>query len=268
MRSLSPEETWAQHVLLQAIPEAMVTQHDDGSRPGMYDLELRYPEGRWAAVEVTRAADAEQMALWRLIHRTERWIVDSLQGGWYVEVLPSARGRRLQKRLPEFLGVLERAGVKAFEPSSYNTPPRVNEEAVALQIVRAQQYGTAYPGSIYPQIALPLWQTAGFVADTADPLVVWLDDWIVDPVRNDNLVKLGNSLADERHLFVAIASFSGVPFAVTDLLWRTDPPLPTKALRLPPEITHVWVMSAWSAGYCMRFSLDGGWSVFDKQMST
>jgi hypothetical protein len=64
----------------------------------MYDLRLAYLDGRTGAAEVTTAADAEQLVLWRLIHGNERWIDNTIKGGWYVEVQPSARATRSRHR--------------------------------------------------------------------------------------------------------------------------------------------------------------------------
>jgi len=71
--------------------------------------------------------------------------------------------------------------------------------------------------------------------------------------------------ADERHLFVILPGFSDPPFAVADLLMRDDPPLPSIAPVLPPEVTHVWAMSTWDTKSGMRWAAKSGWQYFDKQ---
>ena len=43
-----------------------VVQHDDGSRDGMHDLDILRADRRDAA-EVTAAADAESIQLWKLV---------------------------------------------------------------------------------------------------------------------------------------------------------------------------------------------------------
>jgi hypothetical protein len=47
-----------------ALPGVKVVQHDDGSRPRMYDLDLVRESAVFAACEVTAAADAESIELW------------------------------------------------------------------------------------------------------------------------------------------------------------------------------------------------------------
>jgi hypothetical protein len=119
-----------------------------------------------------------------------------------------------------------------------------------------------------PLITLPSEQTGGFVCDTGDPLARWLSDWISQPKRSDNLRKLSASSTDERHLFVIVAGLGDVPFQVTDLLIRNGAHPPTIPLILPPEVTHVWVMSTWSAGLGFRWSPSGQWQTFEKLIAT
>jgi hypothetical protein len=93
---------------------------------------------------VTTAADAEQLALWRIIHDDDRWIDNTIKGGWYVEVQPSAHGRLLQGRLSAFLRRLEHAGIKELRPLAQSAPAAAVNEGRALQILRAQQLDTSY----------------------------------------------------------------------------------------------------------------------------
>ena len=85
-----------------------VEQHDDGSRPGMHDLNVMTAGETSAAVEVTAAADPDSIQLWKLVNgRDERWTVPNLQGGWMLHLEPTARAKRLLKELPAFLEELE-----------------------------------------------------------------------------------------------------------------------------------------------------------------
>ena len=86
-------------------------QHDDGSRPGMHDLDIVYSDGQYGAVEATAAADAASIELWNLMNGGGRWIEDKVAGGWMVSVQPHACARPLRQELPHFLARLERLGV-------------------------------------------------------------------------------------------------------------------------------------------------------------
>jgi hypothetical protein len=47
--------------LLEAIYSGLqVCEHEDGSRPRMHDLDLRWPDGRVEAMEVTSAASEDR----------------------------------------------------------------------------------------------------------------------------------------------------------------------------------------------------------------
>lgn len=49
------------------------------------------------------------------------------------------------------------------------------------------------------------------------------------------------------------------PCSASDLLIRTDAPLPDAAPNLPEGITHVWLMGTWSAGDLFHYG-DGRWT--------
>jgi hypothetical protein len=267
MKQLSGEERWAQACIQQALPGSQVEQHDDGSKPSMYDLKILYPDDTVGAVEVTAAADAEQIELWKLVGgRGKRWIDSSLAGGWLVRILPSTRARVLHEQLPDLLRELESRGVRAVR-GNRSSGDQFTAKAGELRIVEARQGATAYPGSIYVMIDQPLERMGGFLPATGDPLAAWLGEWLADPSRQDNLYKLMCSGACERHIFVLVPGFTSAPFAITHLLIDSGAPLPTIAPALPSGITHVWAMSMWDTGDGFRWSPDNGWERFTKVMT-
>jgi hypothetical protein len=141
MASLRPEEQWARDLMARAL-SLPVVQHDDGSRQGMHDLDVVFPSGDRAAVEVTSAADGQLIALRNLLNGGEgRWIDSTLVGGWMVNVLPSARVKRLRAELPPLLRSLEESGSVGFRVSRR---PTTWEEDTArdLSMSRLHQSGT------------------------------------------------------------------------------------------------------------------------------
>jgi hypothetical protein len=231
----------------------------------MHDLTIAYPNGTTGAVEVTAAADAQQLELWKLVGgRGKRWIEPVLIGGWVVRILPSTRARALRQQLPSLLHNLERDHVGVVRGDKTSTDV-LNALAGQLGIVEAKRGPTAHPGSIYvmpPE--RPLKQMGGFSPATGDPLAQWLGEWIPHPSRADNLQKLARSGAPERHLFLLVPGFTSAPFAVKDLLMMAHAPIPIIPPVLPPEITHVWTMSTWSSGDGFRWAPETGWSRFVK----
>jgi hypothetical protein len=95
-------------VVIAALPGSVVEQHDDGSQDSMYDLAITYPDGRAGAIEVTAAADAQQLELWKLVgRRGQPWVESTISGGWIVEILSSAKVNGLSRELPNLLRRLE-----------------------------------------------------------------------------------------------------------------------------------------------------------------
>lgn len=79
---LGDEEVWVQTCIQKTLSDFPVKQHDDGSKPGMYDLKIIYPDGSLGAVEVTATANAQQLELWKLVGgQGKRWLEPSLVGG-------------------------------------------------------------------------------------------------------------------------------------------------------------------------------------------
>lgn len=263
MAKLRWEESWVQACIEATLRDVEVKQHDDGSTPGMHDLDLFRDGQRFGAVEVTSAADSESIPLWKLINPGQRWIEPQLAGGWLVAVLPSTSGKSLRTQLPPLLADLERVGVTEV-PRQVGRQDPIAAQLSQLGVVYARQGATAHQGSIYATIQLPHEKSGGWVADTGDALASWLTNWIVEPSQADNLQKLGRSGATERHLFVVIPGFTTAPFSVVDLLLRDTAPLPTVPPTLPPEVTHVWAMSTWASGGGFRWSPTEGWSRFLK----
>lgn len=264
MSQLSDEEAWTRDCIREALPGCTVDQHDDGSQPGMYDLKVTYPGGSVGAVEVTAAADAQQLELWRLVRRRGKpWIEPTLAGGWIVEIAPSTRANKLVRQLPDLLRSLERNGQRLVRGNQASTH-QPTALAGQLGVVQAMQGGTDRPGSIYIMPPQRLERMGGARPINGDPLATWLSDWVPDPSRADNLRKLADSGVLERHLFVLVPGFNSAPFAVNDLLMAPGSPLPTIPPILPVEVTHVWTASTWDTGDGFRWSPDTGWTQFVK----
>ena len=115
MRTLRGEEEWARLTLIAELG-VPVEQHDDGTQPGMYDLEIAYPDRVPGAVEVTMALDPESHVLWNLVNGGDGvWILAGLDGGWMVTLEPTARAARLRNHLPGLLRDLEAVGIRQLQ---------------------------------------------------------------------------------------------------------------------------------------------------------
>lgn len=253
MPEMRTEELWVGACMEAALPGVKVVQHDDGSRPRMYDLDLVRGGAVFAACEVTAAADAESIELWNLVNGSnERWIEQDLVGGWLITVAAKCRAKPLKSEIPALLRILE------------NDRPGTRKQSAiarmsALGVVDAHRGGTAFPGSIYVTLERDAERTGGVVSNSGHGLVAWLDEWMRQPAQEHNLEKLRAGLLAKRHLFVLLPGFTTAPFTASDLLMRDEAPLPDEGLRLPPGITDVWLMSTWSTGDLFHYG-SSGWS--------
>lgn len=246
----------------------VVEQYDDGSHPGMHDLNIMASDGTSAAVEVTAAVDADSTQLWKLVNgRDERWIVPDLQGGWMLHLEPTARAKRLLKELPGFLKELEGEGIGQIfsQGRRHEAPESVEARSRALGIVSGNQSATSFPGSIYLTIEQPDERTGGVVDSTGSAVPTWVRDFLLNSHQSDVLSKLDRSGASERHVVILVPGFSTAPFGVVDMLWRDqDDVVPTTPPDLPDQVTHVWFMAFWTAGSGLRWSPGRGWERFER----
>jgi hypothetical protein len=261
MQELRGEERWAK-TIIQDVLGVPAEQHDDGSAPGMYDLDVMYPDRPWAAVEIVAAADAESIQTWKLMNgkgEGQRWVVEDLQGGWLVSILPSASAKGLWKRLPGLLAELECQGVRRLAVEELAV-----DVADELGVIEAWQSATDYPGSIYVTIEQTAERSGGAVPDTGNVLAKWVGQFLLEPRHGDVLRKLGRSNASEKHAFVIVPGLTTAPFAVADLLMRSGAPIPVERPVLPAPVTHVWIVSTWNSGVGFRWSQQEGWETFEK----
>jgi hypothetical protein len=230
----------------------------------MHDFDLARDGRRFAALEVTAAADAELIELWNIMARGGRWTHEGLAGGWLVQLLPKARAKRVRAELPILLAELEEQQIRELSDVCSSSEDLL-DQAERLGVVSAyQSSATDFPGSIYCTISLPPERSGGWVADTGDAFAHWVSQWLAETRQADNLRKLRISGADERHLFLLMPGYTSAPFDAFDPLMRPNGPLPTVAPVLPEEVTHLWAMSTWSSGDGFAWSPRTGWSRFRK----
>lgn len=251
------------------MPGVEVRMHDDGSSPGMHDLNLFRQGSLFGACEVTAAADAETIELWKLVNgRDDRWVEPGLRGGWMLALAPTCRAKTLKAGLRDLLLAMETQGVTEAGWDRVRGPVGAFDGLLdRLGIVHARQGETEFPGVVYFTIDLPADRSGGAVPLSGDPLVEWLSAWTRSPEQEHNVAKLLRAGTKERHLFVLFPVFSPAPFPVIDVLMRPSGPLPTSAPDLPDAVTHLWTMSGWSSGDLFAWSASGGWSRHSKDVA-
>lgn len=248
---------------LEAALGVPVVQHDDGSKPGMHDLDI-VRGSRRDAVEITAAADAASIELWRSVNgRDEPWTVEASAGGWAVWLQPDARAKRILAELPAILVEMERRGEQEFRadgrPSGLSSWP--SRQLLDLRVASAHQGATSRPGSVYLSIELPSERSGGAVDPECRVVPGWVSDFLSGDGCRDVRAKLLRSGAIERHAVVIMPGFTTAPFGVTDALLR-DAGVPDQPPELPDEITHVWLASGWNSGSGLRWAPGTGWKRF------
>jgi len=234
-----------------------IRQHDDGSEPGMYDLEILGPDGVMGAVEVTAAADPAALQQWNEMNGRGRWIVPDLQGGWVVHIRTGSSRKAIDAKLPLILKELESNAVEAFEVDRPPFTP-IEQAIVELGITSALQGPTDFPGSIYLQLE------GGRDWSRRAALSQWVGAFLREPKQADVLSKLAAGTAIERHAFVFLPVFNTAPQGVMEPLLLEVPTLPSQPPSLPDPVTHVWLTTALDIGMGLRWAPENGWRRFDK----
>lgn len=160
MQRARSEEQWVRACLHQALPDVEVRLHDDGSGPGMHDFDLVRDGHRFAALEVTAAADAASLELWKIINGGNRWIQKELAGGWLVALAPTARAKRIRSELPLMLAHLEEMGVRQI--SEVHGPTEDLMERV--EQLESSPHNSLRPISPAVSISLLVCQSSGLAA--------------------------------------------------------------------------------------------------------
>ncbi len=241
-RKIPPEEQWVAAIVSRAI-DRPVKLHDDNSEPSMYDLHIGDFRPGGAALEVTAVADPALSALWNTLHKTDgRWVFEGLAGGWTVEVPPTASTRKLRSELRDLLADLERRGIKEVDSDDAPWRPEV-AKLHDLKISHLSQYDTDCPGSVYFMPDQGPERSGGAMAADAEDLLDWIEQLLASDAFMDNRQKLAKAATQDRHLFVLFPALATAPFSVHSALLGRNVALPSRAPRLPEEVTHLWLAS-------------------------
>lgn len=225
--------------VVQAHLAVPVWLHDDGSADGLYDLQIRYPDGRVGAVEVTAAEDPDLVERQSVLSNGRAVLrVAGLRYGWLVVLNDGARVKTAQARLPQLLRRLEAVG--RTEASVFSAGDLDDEELPWLpaHLVDAQVQTTKVIDAPAGTIAIIGPMRAAFLSRDPEDVVTFVEQFIES--RPTDIAKLRRADADERHLFIWGGEFS-IGWVPLRALQLDVSDLPVRAPGLPPEITHVWL---------------------------
>jgi hypothetical protein len=218
-------------VIIEALLPAKLAYRAEQSH-GEYDFDLKYQDGRLAALEVTASIDRAELELLAAIKRQTKGRTGlpttKCRNSWIISVRSSARVNVLCQKLDTYLSALEMNGISNFSLNDLHIP-EVNEICAALHVDHGMVVRTSAPPAIY----LTPSSGGGFV----DPLNA-VEAGLREAWKEDNRKKLGGSTCPERHLAVYIDLFDDS--AWTAMHW-SDPPAATPDL--PAEINHIWLLA-------------------------
>jgi hypothetical protein len=244
------DELLAQAAVAAALHEP-VERTDDGSRPGMCDLEIRYSDGRRGAVEVvsTRDDPTEQLASATLGrgHVT----CSELTRDWGVAVPPATIIRKLINRLPGFLARLEASGAERARRGQHGWWRREMEHLGIIFCWSRPATDTIVPGFRF--FPFP----TGAVARGVETAVQRCESFLAADAQRDVVKKLRAAGADKRHVVIVVTEY----WLDVEAEIRYGHALPAASPVLPAGIDALWIV-ALEAGptRAVYWMNDRGWA--------
>jgi hypothetical protein len=118
---------WEQRAaaVVTAMSGAAVRCNDDGSEAAMYDLALRWPDGREAAMEVTQSTDQLLKTIWAGINQQAILPASSASHTWMVFLDRTTKLRPTRSRVDQHLARIEAEGLPRFGPEDRLDSPAV-----------------------------------------------------------------------------------------------------------------------------------------------
>ena len=250
--------------VVRRLTGARVILQDDGSKPAMPDLRIERSDGSVIYAEVVTDFDPSYAQLFAELLKSGGQIpmrVEDLRSDriWFLTVTGSFQVARLRWSVTTALTKLAAAGqlyevAAEFEPRVPSGQRAEVVELVALGVVGlfSRPTNPGEPGAvlIYPD------GVSGPVDPDWPAFLGWLESRLASEQWADVRRKLAATGAAERHVFVGVTFSFGEAFFALACEHSTLPP---RAPRLPPEITHLWVMPVLGLGRCLTWSSESGW---------
>ncbi|MEU4190831.1 hypothetical protein AB0E69_02940 [Kribbella sp. NPDC026611] len=257
---------------LEKVLGVRVEQHDDNSRPSMYDLEIRYEDRPWAAIEVTSDADERALSTLGTLTKRGRFLWQSPRLGltWGLHTRSDVLVQALEGVVEDSLAAFEAGGLRAVDDDTFqeqlayerfagqkldNAGLEAWRALSAVGVIRASASEAETPAiAVFPELGGGSWDGG------ADLVVDWIEEFCARPASADNLAKLERSGAAETHLAV-FAHLSDELWAVCSAI--EDRPgtgvLPSREPQLPAAVGNIWLFTTPSRGGALTWSRSGGW---------
>ncbi len=243
------DERRVKRLIEELFPGLQACSYDDNTGDGKYDLELRWPDGRIEAMEVTSAANQEVSAIKAAAHdlRKPRFMVTAVRVRyhWSIELAAQQHFKQVRPQLAELGRHLdERLAEREAEPTFNLLHDQMAHQSKAVEALRALGVVTAIALPADPDPGISLLPPGPPEPDEFEPTSAnLLNDVIeIEAHAKDNVSKLGRSGRSERHLWVWVDDLHPAwqVFDSTTLLDDTWDLLPQAIPVLPPEVTTAW----------------------------
>jgi hypothetical protein len=225
-----PGDEWLGARLLQVALGAEVDPHDDGSRPSMYDLAVRYPDGRLAAAEVVSTRDRHAMMQLDAA-RARGYTHDArLTRSWRVILEERAKLKRVALGIVPLLLRLEADGIDSVGRGGW-LPYREDLSAARIESCWSFEPTDMHPPGYY------LWPPpkGAFVGD-GEHIVRECDQFLA--TVPDVPARLVASRLPERHAVVVVTVDRFDLFVALE-----SGALPTTPPTLPDGVDCLWLLT-------------------------
>lgn len=215
------------------------------------------------SLEVSRFTDQVQKGLWKgYSHGDEMLHFHLLRRHWLLSARGIPKTKDVEKYIFPALHTLERYFLESYWPSLqswwFEHERELKAVAQAFEIVgiESAQSGTQmFYQDDNSMFNIGIMYGNNWIYGGPNSALEILEEYIGR--TEDNLEKLAQSGADERHLWLWLDEHSlrGVADAFKD----EDAALPSRKPNLPPEVTHLWIVNDVN-GLGWRFDPEPGWS--------
>lgn len=231
-------EEWARRIVQKEL-KRKVELHDDGSKPGMYDLRIGLLNEPEVAIECVGAVDRAFTETWN-VGPAKGALEISVKGDWIITINREARVKVIKQHIESLLQEVEARGIEDLRVDYHlrwqDEPLFV--KLTELGITHASRYRVTGSGKVH--FGMP--GIGGAVDEQGNSVPEWIGSFLRNPAYQDVLSKLQRSGAPERHVFVLV-SLAGTPWSVESYLTGSLHFTPSQPPDLPEQVTGVWVAS-------------------------
>jgi hypothetical protein len=273
-RELSAEEKIVRSTVGNALGVPVV-QYDDGSKPGMYDLDICYDTRSWGALEVTSDTDGLARSTLSTLYKRNRdvWEPGSLRWSWGVQASAHVMVKDLEAVVEDSLAKFEAEGLRTVDDGIISD--RIVRIAISGSDARDSVVGAwrslratgvirvSAVESDNPAVHVYVEAGGGSWDGRADLVCDWIESFCAAPSCADNLEKLAKADGREAHLAV-FARLSNELWEVWNAIDDAQDGLilPERAPQLPRPLKVVWLFSTPTRGgrSALTWSSESGWS--------